>query len=250
MNVSTLTAGTAQAPASAAARAAGTASDTISLWDVFTLVIWPSCLLVGVTGIFWRYTGPQLAVPEPALIQAQTLHVELSNDPLPSVEEPPPPPVIPTAQPPPVPERPVIPSTPPLVAVAEPHPAVAFPLPVKGPVQIVPVEEAIPVRVAPTNVPPPPPAAVQPQPLVYGVGEGRQPAPEYPAAALRAGQEGTVGVRFSVGPNGRVLSAEVITGSPWSLLNSAALRVIRERWRFRAGPTRLYDVSIRFELTQ
>ena len=57
-----------------------------------------------------------------------------------------------------------------------------------------------------------------------------------------------VTVRFSVGENGRVLEAEAVTPAPWPLLNEAALRVIKERWRFRPGPARLYEVAIRFEL--
>jgi hypothetical protein len=32
------------------------------------------------------------------------------------------------------------------------------------------------------------------------------------------------------------------------LLNRAALRVVRERWRFSPGAIRVYEVSIRFEL--
>jgi TonB family protein len=86
------------------------------------------------------------------------------------------------------------------------------------------------------------------QPLTFGQGEGRQPAPEYPRRAMQEGQEGLVGVRFTVGENGRVLTAEPIAPAPWPLLNEAALRAVRERWRFRPGPPRSYEVAIRFEL--
>jgi periplasmic protein TonB len=88
------------------------------------------------------------------------------------------------------------------------------------------------------------------QTIVYGQGEGRQPAPDYPQRAIREGQEGTAVVRFTVEENGRVSAAELISPSPWALLNGAALRVVRERWRFRPGVLRLYQVSIRFELTK
>jgi TonB family protein len=67
---------------------------------------------------------------------------------------------------------------------------------------------------------------------------------------VREGQEGTVTVRFSVGESGRVLTAEALKPSPWPLLDNAAVRVVRERWRFRAGEVRLYEVAIRFELTK
>lgn len=88
------------------------------------------------------------------------------------------------------------------------------------------------------------------QTLTYGQGEGRQPAPEYPRQAVREGQEGTVRVRFTVGESGRVLAAEAIDPCPWPLLNEAALRAIRERWRFRSGAPRAYEVSIRFALAR
>jgi TonB family protein len=65
---------------------------------------------------------------------------------------------------------------------------------------------------------------------------------------MREGQEGSVTVQFSVGDEGRVLAAEAVAPSPWPLLNEAALTVVRERWQFRAGQTRLYQVSIRFRL--
>ena len=93
-------------------------------------------------------------------------------------------------------------------------------------------------------------AAASPQRLTYGQGEGRQPAPEYPLAARREGQEGTIIVRLTVGEDGRVLAAEALSASPWPLLNEAALHAVRERWRFRDGPTRVYDVAIRFELSK
>jgi TonB family protein len=59
-----------------------------------------------------------------------------------------------------------------------------------------------------------------------------------------------VRVRFNVGENGRVTSAAATGPSPWPLLNEAALRVIRERWRFPGGAARAYEVAIRFALTR
>ena len=86
--------------------------------------------------------------------------------------------------------------------------------------------------------------------LIYGQGEGKQPAPEYPLRAIREGQEGTVVVRLAVTESGSVTSAEAFTPSPWPLLNEAAVRVVRDRWHFRSGPPRLYDVAIRFQLSK
>jgi TonB family protein len=57
-------------------------------------------------------------------------------------------------------------------------------------------------------------------------------------------------VRLTVGENGRVLTAEALSPSPWPLLNEAALRAVRERWHFHSGPPRAYDVAIRFNLSK
>ncbi len=84
--------------------------------------------------------------------------------------------------------------------------------------------------------------------LVYGVGAGKQPSPEYPYGARRLNQTGSVRVRFGVSAGGRVVNAQLVEGCPFQLLNNAALRVIRSRWRFPEGLPRLYEVEIRFEL--
>jgi protein TonB len=86
--------------------------------------------------------------------------------------------------------------------------------------------------------------------LTFGEGEGKQPAPDYPRQAMRLGQEGTVLVRLAVDAGGRVVDAQTAIPSPWPLLNQAALRAVRERWRFREGPKRSYEVVIRFELAK
>lgn len=133
-----------------------------------------------------------------------------------------------------------------LIEVAAPTPAIAFALPVEAPSRTVPQGEADYVRPA-VSVPVPsaPPA---PQALTFGKGEGNQPAPEYPRAAVRSGQEGTVRVGLTVGENGRVVAAEVVVPSPWPLLNEAAVQAVRQRWRFAPGTMRRYEVAIRFEI--
>jgi protein TonB len=60
----------------------------------------------------------------------------------------------------------------------------------------------------------------------------KQPAPEYPEEARKMGVEGTVVVRFVVGPNGQVTRVKILKGHP--LLNPAALEAVRA-WRFQAG---------------
>jgi protein TonB len=84
--------------------------------------------------------------------------------------------------------------------------------------------------------------------LTFGVGEGRQPSPEYPREAGIAREQGTVVVRFTVGEDGSVLAAQVQSPCRWPLLNQAAVRAVRDRWHFQPGAMRSFDVSIEFEL--
>jgi periplasmic protein TonB len=175
------------------------------------------------------------------------LNVELTSDPLPPINAAPPPPNL--LQPPPMTKPAIVPPAPPMMAVAAPSPRIAFAVPVAAPARIVPAEQASfrtvekpPVEVAPT--------APTPQPLTFGQGEGKQPAPEYPRQSLREGQEGVVTMHVTVGEDGRVLAAQAVKPSPWPLLNNAALRVARSRWRFEPRGLRTVEISVRFELTK
>jgi outer membrane biosynthesis protein TonB len=47
-----------------------------------------------------------------------------------------------------------------------------------------------------------------------------------------------------------VVAAEASLPSPWPLLDNAALRVVKSRWRFVPGPMRAYEVAIRFQLNK
>jgi len=174
--------------------------------------------------------------------QAELLQVKLTSAPLPPLDPQPQSGGTPQTQQ----AQPSPPLMPPLASVALASPDIAFAVPLEAPVQIVPAAQAAQFKAtAQTNTVV---AAPLVQPLTYGIGEGRQPAPHYPREAVRSGQEGKVAVRFAVGENGRVLSAETVTPSPWPLLNEEAVRTVRQRWRFRNGPARLYEVTIRFEL--
>jgi len=213
-----------------------------ALGAVLTLVIWMGCLAVGVLGLWISYARPRpVATPLPP-VQARMVNVEIASVPLSPPEVAPslPTPAMPSAAPSPV----WIPEAPPLVAVAAPSTALAFALPVEGPTRVVAPAQAAYVR-PPAAVPSAPPSA---QPLVFGQGEGRQPAPEYPRAASRAGQEGVVRVGFTVDAHGRVETAAIAAPSPWPLLDEAALKTVRQRWRFPPGGFRRYEVSIRFQL--
>lgn len=211
----------------------------------FTLVLWTGCLAVGWIGLRVSYPLPQGPRSRPVPpVRAEIVDVEVARlapspaDRLPEMPRP----ELPAADPAPL----EFPEAAPLIAVAAPTAAVAFALPVEGPVRkVVPAEADYAKPAVSANRPAPVAPAKS---LTFGEGEGRQPEPEYPAVAVRSGHEGTVRVGLTVGENGRVLAAEIVSASPWPLLNDAALQVVRRRWRFAPGTVRRYEVSIRFEL--
>ncbi|AKN92879.1 energy transducer TonB [Xanthomonas oryzae pv. oryzicola] len=59
------------------------------------------------------------------------------------------------------------------------------------------------------------------------------PAPPYPAAALRAGQQGTVMLRVLVGTDGRPAEVSVQTSSGHRALDLAARSQVLRSWRFQ-----------------
>ena len=67
----------------------------------------------------------------------------------------------------------------------------------------------------------------------------RAPSPEtytppavYPAGALESGTNGSVTVRYKVGRDGRVLDANVVSGTPAGTFDAEALKAVRQ-WRVR-----------------
>ncbi|HSZ58880.1 MAG TPA: energy transducer TonB [Tepidisphaeraceae bacterium] len=216
---------------------AGPAGQHATLLQVFTLVVALVCQGIGWMGLALRYPWPHPPPPEPPPVQAQLINVDISD------QAPAPPDAAPPDQPAPAPAP--EPDVPPLPALPQPSPAVAFAVPTD-----VPPSPIAPKAIAPVPVAPAPPAAPQVRRITYGQGEGRQPAPQYPAQAVNERQEGAVLVRFTVGEDGRVLTAQVASPCRWPLLNQAALSAVRDLWHFPSGPTRLYEVSIRFKLNQ
>ena len=55
---------------------------------------------------------------------------------------------------------------------------------------------------------------------------------DYPAAAIRAGEQGDVGFRLDVGPNGRVARCTITESSGSAILDSATCRMLTSRARF------------------
>ncbi|KRA51252.1 hypothetical protein ASD77_16815 [Pseudoxanthomonas sp. Root65] len=100
-------------------------------------------------------------------------------------------------------------------------------------------EKPMPVPVAETPLPATPGDAPAPSatvPLAPGDVPvpipGQTPAPEYPAAAMRNGDQGTVMVRVEVGADGVPTSVDVAERSGSRDLDRAAVAAVRQ-WRFQ-----------------
>jgi periplasmic protein TonB len=142
--------------------------------------------------------------------QKTTLAIELVRPPKPEppkAEPPPPPPKAPPKAPPPIQSAAVVPSDAPVAAPVETVAAVA------------PAEPA----------PPPPPAPVKP--AFGGIGYKNNPAPDYPAQAVRQGWQGTVLLRVRVLASGAVDGVEVLKTSGKKLLDDEAIATV-QRWQF------------------
>lgn len=218
-------------------------SKPIGWLDALALAHWPALLLLGLIGFAIPYDRPSPPTPPAALPPVEFVEIELGA-PLPPSPAPAPSALaesllLPDLLPPP-------PDAPAPTPVADPA-DVAFALPVEGPTVIVDAKSAA------RALPPPRPSdaiglSLPVETLVYGQGEGRQPAPSYPRRAVRERQEGAVTVLFTVGPDGRVQDAAVSRACAWPLLNNEALRVIKNWWRFPKGKLRRLEVTIHFDL--
>ncbi|MBX3594657.1 TonB family protein [Sphingomonas sp.] len=149
------------------------------------------------------------------------------------IQEPPPPPEE-VPPPPPPPDTPVPP--PPTTVVVQ-KPIVQVPSP---PVQI-DMSTRIPPSQPPTPPAPPAPPAPPPPPAPPKVAKPLTPRgspgswvtdDDYPPAALRSGDQGTLSFRLEVGPDGRVTDCRVTSSSGSSLLDSTACRLLQRRARF------------------
>jgi protein TonB len=151
-------------------------------------------------------TGLAYSAAKKLVERVTTVDIE---EPPPPEEEPPPPPPDEVAPPPivaPPPPLNVNPNPPPVTVVDTPPP----------PAPVVP-------RAAPP-APPPPPAPSRARGATPD-GQGRWAAriqENYPARAIRDETEGSVGVRVTIGPNGRVTACSVTSSSGSSVLDEAA----------------------------
>lgn len=200
--------------------------------DSYRMLAWVNSicalfLLIGLVGL----KAPKVVVRPLSEVQ-ETVPVVFTPD------EPPPPPV--QQDTPPVdvtPDTPVdTPQVATVVAIANPE-AAAFPVPVEG------ANVRVATQVAIASAPPP---VTQQQtrpsaPTIFNPNAGNQgtfPPPEYPAMAQRNRYQGTVVVEIKVDASGNITSASVFKSSGFSMLDEAALQVVKTRWRFVPGKER------------
>ncbi|HEX7695395.1 MAG TPA: energy transducer TonB [Sphingomonas sp.] len=143
------------------------------------------------------------------------------------VAPPPPPPPPDVPPPPPPPDQPMTP--PPVVS---PPPIVQVPSP---PVQIQTVTTPPPaINLTPVAAPPAPPA---PPRVSKAAGLKGNPGQffsndNYPPSAIRAGAQGRVVAKLTVGTNGRVTNCTITTSSGNNDLDETTCRIARSRVRF------------------
>ena len=124
------------------------------------------------------------------------------------------------------------PEEPPPPIVAPPPPIVAPPPPISFDRPAAPVVQTVatppppaPIFTTAAPAPPPPPPVASKARGAKPKGQGSWAAriqDNYPSAALRKEIEGTVGVRVTIGPDGRVSACSVSSGSGSGDLDSAA----------------------------
>jgi periplasmic protein TonB len=116
-------------------------------------------------------------------------------------------------------------------------------VPIQGAVAVAPARYA---SAPPANLAAPPrPTKFDPNAATDG---GSYPAPLYPGAAQRNNYQGTVTVEIIVDVSGAVASTKVLKSSGFSMLDDAALKVVKDRWRFPPGQAHVYVWDCKFHL--
>ena len=84
--------------------------------------------------------------------------------------------------------------------------------------------------------------------VFQSAGSGRFPLPPYPPDAKRRGHEGKVTVDVDVDATGRPGLPRIESSSGYPALDRAAVSWINRRWRWPAGPARVFRIPIVFKL--
>lgn len=168
------------------------------------------------------------------------------------VQEPPPPPEE-VPPPPPPPDSPV-PPPPTTVVVQKPIVQVPAPPPPVNVSNVIPPSQpptppAPPAPPAPP--PPPPPPAISKAAAARGQPSSWVTNDDYPPAAIRSGDQGSVGVSFSINAQGRIENCQVTSSSGSSLLDRTTCQLVTRRGRYSpavdaAGNPTTSRASLRF----
>jgi protein TonB len=129
-----------------------------------------------------------------------------------------------------------------VVAAADPA-SVAFAVPVQGAVAV--------SSAAHVATPPPLVTHLPSGPVKFSQNTrdgGSYPSPYYPSLAMRNHLEGTATVEIKVDETGAITSANVQKSSGSSVLDEAAIEVVKKRWRFPPGQPRWLSWSCTFRL--
>lgn len=152
-----------------------------------------------------------------------------------SIPIPPPPPPPPVDKPPVEVELPRVPSTPFVPPPIVPTPRTEVDLATTPKLEplppIIPSKPVGETLVLPSPPPPAPPKKIQSARAKGNLGDHVSDA-DYPAAALRAEEEGTTRFRLTVAPNGRVSACTVTQSSGSRVLDTATCRIMERRARF------------------
>jgi protein TonB len=142
----------------------------------------------------------------------------------------------------------------------EPEPDVALPqdasmTPVPMEMPVIPIEPDVPVTVETPNAissDPQPSQPVMDTPFAQ-VQLLRRVEPQYPAMSKRMDEQGTVVMRLTIMPNGRVSKVDVLNSSGFARLDQAAKDAVRQ-WTFarRDGAAVAYTVTVpvKFQLDE
>jgi protein TonB len=149
--------------------------------------------------------------------------IDVAEEPPPPEEEPPPPPPPPPDMPPPPPPPPTAP--PPMIS-----------LPSNAPVLAPPPPPNPPPPAPPAPPPPPPPPAISKAAAARGnPGSWFGGDADYPAAARRNEEQGTVVIAFEINEAGRIENCRVTSSSGSSSLDEATCALAVRRGRYSAA---------------
>ena len=140
-----------------------------------------------------------------------------------------PPPIKTWVIPPDIEKPPLPPPTPPVIERPPPLNA-----PITPDVDIVPPpgpREVITEPVSPPTIPYETPVLRITEIPARGI-ESTQTGPTYPAISRRLREQGSVRLRLTIGTEGHVIDASVVSSSGFQRLDEAAMRWVRRNWRY------------------